>query len=146
MDEFQAKYTSEDNSSFTQILEDENAKRKEKYGWAWNAQKRVEAQRDRMVEMRERMLIEPAPATGVREKFTIEAPKPAGLIAEGDDETTKELEPQAEDENTSDGKGKDVVLRDKHEEAEVVDVMAPKKDKRTTVVEGWKFKVHAIFH
>ena len=37
LDAFQAKYTSEDNSSFTQILDDENRRRKEKYGWAWDA-------------------------------------------------------------------------------------------------------------
>ncbi len=41
LDGFQARYTSEDNASFTQILNDENARRREKYGWAWDAQKRL---------------------------------------------------------------------------------------------------------
>ncbi|KAK7694867.1 hypothetical protein QCA50_002055 [Cerrena zonata] len=104
LDEFQARYTSEDNSSFTQILEEENRKRKEKYGWAWEAQKRVEAQRERMLEARERLLIEPPPGVGVREKFLIEASTPKGLITAGEesekDETTEEKDEQEGDEET----------------------------------------------
>ena len=38
LDNFQTRYTSEDNSSFTQILEDENRKRRERWAWAWDAQ------------------------------------------------------------------------------------------------------------
>jgi len=34
LDDFQARYTSEDNASFTQIMDDENRKRKERWGWA----------------------------------------------------------------------------------------------------------------
>ncbi len=33
LDEFQARYTSEDNSSFTKILDEENRVRKEKWDW-----------------------------------------------------------------------------------------------------------------
>lgn len=36
---FQAKYTSEDNESFNKVLDKQNAKRREKYGWLWNQNK-----------------------------------------------------------------------------------------------------------
>lgn len=145
LDAFQARYTSEDNSSFTQILEDENRKRKERYSWAWEAQKRVEAQRDRMLEGRERLLIEGPVATGVRENFRIEAPKPVGLLTNepassdvadtGEERKGKEMVHVQTD--------KDVVSTERHgeEEAEEVDVMAPKKDTRSAGVDAWKFKV-----
>ncbi|KAI0734563.1 nuclear protein DGCR14 [Fomitopsis betulina] len=143
LDAFQATYTSEDNSSFTQILDDENRKRKERYSWAWEAQKRVEAQRDRMLEGRERLLIEGPVATGVREKFRIEAPTPVGLLTDG---STSLVAAQSVEEE---GKGKEVVRTEAemgvvstaiHAEAEEVDVMAPKKDTRSAGVDGWKFK------
>ncbi|KAK2461826.1 hypothetical protein APHAL10511_006289 [Amanita phalloides] len=130
LDKFQAKFTSEDNSSFTQILDDENRKRKEKYGWAWQAQQRVEAQRNRTIEAREKMLIEPPPVTGVRERFTIEAPRPAALLTDGS-EIAKPTE--------NDEKGKEMVLHTDVEEA--TDVLAPRKDTRPAGVDGWKFKV-----
>lgn len=134
LDNFQTKYTSEDNASFLEILDDENKKRKETYGWAYNAQKRVEEQRERLLEGRERLLIGPpeVTVTGVKEKFRIEAPKPIGLITQGDDEGM--------DKGEENGKGKEVavVLRTTDE---VVDVMAPKKDTRAAGVDGWKFKV-----
>lgn len=132
LDSFQAKYTSEDNSSFTEILDDENRKRKEKWAWAWDAQKRIEQGRVKMIEGRERMLIEAPLAVGVREKFLIEAPTPAGFITDG-----KETEKEGED-----GKGKEVTVQAKEGEDEpVVDVMAPKKDTRSAGVDGWNFKV-----
>ncbi|EPT03965.1 hypothetical protein FOMPIDRAFT_1114651 [Fomitopsis schrenkii] len=144
LDAFQASYTSEDNSSFTQILEDENRKRKERYSWAWEAQKRVEAQRDRMLEGRERLLIEGPVATGVREKFRLEAPTPAGLLTDGS--TSSDVVHTVEE-----GKGKEVarteteksvVATERHdeEEAEETDVMAPKRDTRSAGVDGWRFK------
>ncbi|KAI9457735.1 nuclear protein DGCR14 [Russula earlei] len=64
LDAFQARYTSEDNASFTQILDEENVRRREKYGWAWDAQRRVEAQRARALEARERALIEMPESAG----------------------------------------------------------------------------------
>lgn len=149
LDAFQATYTSEDNSSFTQILDDENRKRKERYSWAWEAQKRVEAQRDRMLEGRERLLIEGPVATGVREKFRIEAPTPVGLLTDG---STSLVAAQSVEEE---GKGKEVVRTEAemgvvstaiHAEAEEVDVMAPKKDTRSAGVDGWKFKVSRLCH
>ncbi|GLB36262.1 putative nuclear protein Es2 [Lyophyllum shimeji] len=145
LDAFQAQYTSEDNSSFTQILDDENRQRKEKWAWAWEAQKRVEAQRDKMIEARERMLIEAPPVTGVREKFVIEAPTVAGLITDGHSEgkEAKEKDRAAEekDEPGVSGEGQEVALRDVQDTREAeTDVMAPKKDTRSAGVDGWKFK------
>lgn len=149
LDTFQARYTSEDNSSFTQILDEENRKRKEKWAWAWDAQKRVEAQREKLIEARERMLIEAPPVTGVREKFMIEVPTPAGLITdnhrqgegeEGDDEAVG----KAKDTDTLET-GKEVVFKGKEEEEDQEsDVMAPKKDNRTAGVDGWRFKVQLL--
>jgi protein DGCR14 len=139
LDNFQARYTSEDNASFTQIMDDENRKRKERWGWAWEAQKRVEAQRERMIEARERMMIEPAPAPGVREKFVIEAPTVAGRITQ-----SGELpEPKEHGQDTNDGgKGKEVaIFSGPAEEHEPADVMAPRKDTRSAGVDGWNFKV-----
>jgi protein DGCR14 len=36
---FQAKYTSEDNESFNELLDNQNIKRREKYAWMWNGNK-----------------------------------------------------------------------------------------------------------
>ena len=144
LDSFQARYTSEDNSSFTQILDDENRRRREKYGWAWEAQKRVEAQRDRMVEARERLLIEPGEgsATGVRGKIAIEAPTPVGLITQKGEEKDEETKAESEVEGKG---GNDLALISSNTVSDTpqteVDVMARKKDTRSAAVDGWKFKV-----
>ncbi|KAF8078503.1 nuclear protein DGCR14 [Lyophyllum atratum] len=147
LDAFQSQYTSEDNSSFTEILDDENRQRKQKWAWAWDAQKRVEGQRDKMIEARERMLIEAAPVTGVREKFVIEAPAVAGLVTDGQTIERKEAKKEGdageeEDDAQVLGGGREIALRDSQDisnDAET-DVMAPKKDSRTAGVDGWKFK------
>jgi len=135
LDNFQARYTSEDNSSFTQILDEENRVRKEKWSWAWDAQKRVEEQRGKMLEQREKLLIEAPAGAGVREKFMIEAPVPRNLITAGE-EGTGEQEKAEEEEG---GAKTSLVLKSTSPEGEV-DVMAPKKDTRTAGVDGWKFK------
>ena len=144
LDSFQARYTSEDNASFTQILNEENARRREKYGWAWDAQKRVEAQRAKALEVRERALIEMPESAGVREKMRIEAPTaPAGLItSRGEDDARQEMGEAAVggDAEPSSGKGKEVALWEKDGEDEVVDVMAPKKDTRPAGVDSWAFR------
>jgi protein DGCR14 len=137
LDTFQARYTSEDNSSFTQILDEENRIRKEKWAWAWEAQKRVEKQQDKMIERRETMLIEFPSAVGVKEKFTIDFPKPAGLITEGSESDKTEQETEATTESlplvlASETASKDIAP---------LDVMAPQKDTRSAGVDGWKFKV-----
>jgi protein DGCR14 len=147
LDAFQARYTSEDNSSFTQILDDENARRREKYGWAWDAQKRVEAQRTKAIEARERALIEMPESAGVREKMRIEAPVPAGLItAQGEEAGTGTEQNAAGGDGGESGVGKEVVVvprekgKEDEDEDEVVDVMAPKKDTRSAGVDGWAFR------
>ncbi|KAI0778519.1 nuclear protein DGCR14 [Trametes elegans] len=155
LDAFQARYTSEDNSSFTHILDAENRRRRERYGWAWDAQRRVEAQRERMLEGRERLLVEPAPGAGVRERLRIEAPAPAGLIEaapkepevvyEKDEDEVEDLldgthpEPSSAEKEREKGKTA-LVKAAKGDEDEAVDVMAPKKDTRPAGVDGWKFK------
>ncbi|KAJ7038073.1 nuclear protein DGCR14 [Mycena alexandri] len=136
LDNFQARYTSEDNSSFTEILDEENRKRKEKWGWAWDAQKRVEAQKERLLADRERLMIEPQSLVGVREKFRIEAPTPAGLI--------EDAKGKGKDDGENDGEDDDDDGEDKPELAlavvPAVDVMARQKDTRSASVDGWKFK------
>jgi protein DGCR14 len=146
LDAFQARHTSEDNSSFTDILDDENRRRKEKWAWAWDAQKRVEGQRERMIESRERMMIEAPPATGVRERLVIDAAAPVGLLADGsEDERSNEKRTCGKDAVGAEASNKDkqvIVAKSKDSEAEV-DVMAPIKDTRSAGVDGWKFKVYA---
>ena len=137
LDTFQARYTSEDNSSFTQILDEENRVRKEKWAWAWDAQKRVERQQDKMIERRENMLIEPPSVVGVKEKFAIELPKPAGLITEGLDSDKTEQETEATLESLPLVPATGNVSKDTASH----DVMAPQKDTRSAGVDGWKFRV-----
>lgn len=141
LDNFQARYTSEDNSSFTEILDDENRKRREKWAWAWEAQKKVEQQRGKMIEARERRLIEAPPIVGVREKLRIEVPTPAGLITDGAEAKGAEGgEEMKSDED--DGNNKALAIRQNDgEEEPVIDVMAPQKDTRSAGVDGWEFKV-----
>lgn len=139
LDAFQARYTSEDNSSFTDILEDENRKRREKWAWAWDAQARVEGQRRKILEGRERLMIEgPSSVPGVREKIRIEPPKATrGLIEAAPTHGQDEEAHEKEDESVE---AKEVVVREMEVEDCAVDVMAPKKDTRSAGVDGWKFK------
>lgn len=140
LDEFQARYTSEDNSSFTQILDQENKARNEKYGWAWEAQKKVEEQRDKMIEQRKRALIEAPAVPGVRGTFTIEAPKSAGLITDGQDEKKDKEDDDKAESSMDDSKDSMLSIITK-KDGESEDVMAPRKDKRSAGVDGWNFKV-----
>jgi len=138
LDSFQAKYTSEDNASFTEIMHEENRQRRERWAWAWEAQRRVEEQRVKMLEGREKMLIEQPSGPGVRERFVIEAPTVAGLITAGGEfsgvHNTVETDP----------KGMELVVIEKDAPEQVVDVMAPKRDTRPAGVDGWKFKVSVL--
>ncbi|KAJ3905126.1 nuclear protein Es2-domain-containing protein [Lentinula edodes] len=127
----QARYTSEDNTSFAEILDEENRQGKEKT--------RVEEKKLIAAVERERMLIEPPPGEsnpGVRERLVIEPAKPVGLITEGNGEET-----DRENKDINEGK-KELVLRQVNEgkEEEERDVMVPKKDDRIAGVDGWKFK------
>ncbi|KAK4055476.1 hypothetical protein OIV83_000022 [Microbotryomycetes sp. JL201] len=56
LDAFQARYTSEDNSSFAELLAKDNAQRKEKHAWAWNAQDKARTKAIRGREARERLV------------------------------------------------------------------------------------------
>lgn len=158
LDNFQARYTSEDNASFTHILDEENRKRREKWAWAWEAQKRVEEQRDKMLEGRERLLLEAPTGPGVRERFVIEAPTPAGLLTagpEGESEAVqaggkgKERDIGEDGGEAEEEMSQEVAISTKKrsisESEEVVDVMAPKKDTRPAGVDGWQFKVCLCF-
>ncbi|EGN94710.1 hypothetical protein SERLA73DRAFT_187770 [Serpula lacrymans var. lacrymans S7.3] len=140
LDSFQAKYTSEDNSSFTQILDEENRQRKERWGWAWAAQRRVEEQRERMLEGRERGLIEAPPAVGVRERRLIDAPLVAGLITNGQSEEAAQEETDQSTSQVAVIEKKLEMITKGDDEKEPLDVMAPKKDTRSAGVDGWKFK------
>lgn len=148
LDEFQARYTSEDNSSFTEILEEENKERCQKWGWAWNAQERANSLKDKQIEVREKLLIEPS-VPGVRSKLRIEQPRPVGLItnsaeddgqAEEADDSTKE-----KDEEKDEVKETGMILLGTGQygdsEESQVNVLAKKKDTRPAGVEGWAFKV-----
>ncbi|KAH8835192.1 nuclear protein DGCR14 [Flagelloscypha sp. PMI_526] len=136
LDDFQARYTSEDNASFTEILDDENKRRKERYAWAFDAEKRVKEIRLKLEGQKERMLVEGVGMAdeglipGIRQKLRVEMPAVKGLItAAGEDSSNKESEMAL------------VKSTEKTEEAEEpVDVMAPKKDTRAAGVEAWKFK------
>jgi len=142
LDGFQARYTSEDNASFTQILDEENARRKERFGWAWDAQRRVEGQRVKALEAREKALIEMPESAGVRERLRIEPPLTAGLItARGEDGGKDAGADGGAVESSSAGK-QVVLLRETDREVDEVvdDVMAPKKDTRSAGVDGWAFR------
>ncbi len=136
LDSFQARYTSEDNSSFTDILDSENQARKDKWGWAWDAQKRVADKNLLVTASRDQMLLEgPSGSSarpGVRERILIEPasqPTVAGLIGD------------VEDDEKGKGKEKAVAVMSKLEKEEITDVMAPLKEPRHAGMDGWKFKV-----
>jgi protein DGCR14 len=144
LDAFQAKYTSEDNSSFTEVLDDENQQRRQKYAWAWDAERRTAEKKAKEIEGRERLLLEAAGESS-RERLMvegrtvalIEAPKSKSL-SNDDDETG------LEDSVAKDGAGTLVLSEASgaaEEAGEAVDVMAPRKDTRSAAVPGWRFKV-----
>lgn len=53
---FQAKYTSEDNESFYKLLDKQNQKRAEKYGWLWRGNKLPSNQELAQMEVRARLI------------------------------------------------------------------------------------------
>lgn len=139
LDEYQARFTSEDNASFTEILDDENRRRREKFKWAWEAQRKV--MEGKMIEgaNRERMLLEGGGESdrrgvgvrpGVRERIAIEKPDVL-MITQGDSQSE---ETEKEDEDAS----KAMVLTTS---TPARDVMAPVVDSRTPFVSTWNFKV-----
>lgn len=56
LDAFQAQYTSEDNSSFAVLLARDNAARRDKHAWAWEAERRAKVKAVRGREARERLV------------------------------------------------------------------------------------------
>lgn len=56
LDAFQSLYTSEDNSSFAVLLARDNAARRQKYSWAWDAEKRAKTKAIQGREARERLV------------------------------------------------------------------------------------------
>jgi protein DGCR14 len=138
LDEYQARYTSEDNASFTEILDDENKKRRERFKWAFEAQRKV--MDGRLIEdtKRERMLLEGTGESdargvgvrpGVRGRITVEKPDVL-LITQGpkDEDETEETEQESEGATSA-------------EPSEAKNVMDPTQDDRTPYVSAWKFKV-----
>ncbi|KZV84294.1 hypothetical protein EXIGLDRAFT_741961 [Exidia glandulosa HHB12029] len=115
LDDFQARYTSEDNSSFTQILDEENKQRQEIYKWAWNAERRANEVKALAIEGAERLLIE--------------GPKPLAITQGEGEATSVETELKAL-----------VPAKRPAEDEQPVDVMAKKKDTRSATVDGWSFK------
>lgn len=53
---FQAKYTSEDNESFYKLLDKQNQKRAEKYGWLWRGNKLPSKQELAQMEVKARLI------------------------------------------------------------------------------------------
>lgn len=58
IDAFQSTYTSEDNASFLRLLREENAARRERHQWAYDAEQKHEARRLKIEQARRRRLIE----------------------------------------------------------------------------------------
>lgn len=58
LNDFQRVFTSEDNASFADIIDEENHRKREKYSWAWEAEQKATAARLRLEDRRERLLIE----------------------------------------------------------------------------------------
>lgn len=56
LDSFQSRYTSQDNSSFSNLLAKDNEQRKEKTRWAWEAEKRHNEAQIRGRKARERLV------------------------------------------------------------------------------------------
>jgi len=81
LDTFQANYTSEDNASFVQIVDAENRQRKEeRWGWAWDAEKKAEQRRIEGEEKRKMIL---DAATSGRWMVDADGKRLIGGLAEG---------------------------------------------------------------
>lgn len=159
LDDFQARYTSEDNASFTSILKDENIQRKERYKWAYDAERRVIGWKEKETRTREVMLLTGSEAgghgpTGVRgrlmierpedgeERKLIEAPKPDGdevQVVESGEDAGKALVVSAK-------LSEIIASQDDQVSKDPRGVMAPTKDTRSAAIPGWTFKVSPRVH
>lgn len=83
LDAFQRNFTSEDNASFVQILDEENRrKREEKFGWAFEAERNAEARRIEG-EVKRKMILDTA--TSGRWRVDANGRRLIGALAEGSD-------------------------------------------------------------
>ena len=159
LDDFQARYTSEDNASFTSILSDENTQRKERYKWAYDAERRVIGWKEKETTAREIMLLTGGEAgghgpTGVRGRLMIE--RPEGGEERKLIEAPKPHDEEAEVVEAAGDAGKALIVSVKPPELTESEynqaskdprgVMAPTKDTRSATIPGWKFKVGTHIH
>ncbi|GAA5987033.1 hypothetical protein JCM10908_000999 [Rhodotorula pacifica] len=56
LDAFQARYTSQDNASFQDLVVADNAARRDKHGWAWHAEQKANVRAIKAREARERLV------------------------------------------------------------------------------------------
>lgn len=88
LDAFQRNFTSEDNASFVQILDEENRrKREEKFGWAFEAERMAEARRIEG-EAKRKMILDTA--TSGRWRVDADGRRLIGGLAEGGSEADGE--------------------------------------------------------
>lgn len=150
LDSFQAKYTSEDNASFTEILDEENRKRKERWGWAWEAQKRARDVKAIEANKRERLFIEDTTSQppGVRERLMVEMPQMKLITGTDTSRLEEEDRPIGTSADNHGQRGADTFEQENSNAIIRVadDVMAPKKDTRPAGVDGWSFKVRHPHH
>ncbi|TRM65693.1 nuclear protein DGCR14 [Schizophyllum amplum] len=153
LDEFQARFTSEDNSSFTRILDDENTKRREIHGWAFDAQRKATLAIEEGQQKRQLLLeghateADGVEGAGVRGKLRIEysdAPL-RGLIESkkrehADDGSGDEAEDQDGDAEQEQESAQPLVKYGESEGNHDEKVLAQKKDTRDPGVQAWKFK------
>ena len=158
LDDFQARYTSEDNASFTSILNDENTQRKERYKWAYDAERRVIGWKEKEIKAREIMLLTGGEAggrgpTGVRGRLAIERPEGGEDRKLIEAAKSHDEDEEAEAVEAAEDVGKALVISAKTQELTESEsnqvskdprgVMAPTKDSRSAAIPGWEFKVGA---
>ncbi|CEL51973.1 Protein DGCR14 OS=Mus musculus GN=Dgcr14 PE=2 SV=2 [Rhizoctonia solani AG-1 IB] len=139
LDDFQARYTSEDNASFATILDDENRQRKEKWAWAWEAQNKVEERKAIEYTRRETALLEAGKVTLAITAAGEPSSSTKAIAAKGDSSDLQEKGPELALVSKGDSsEDKQLVKAEQIQTME--EVMAPKKDDRPAGVPGWNFK------
>lgn len=149
LDAFQARYTSEDNSSFQDLLQGDNAARRDKHAWAFDAEKRANATlvrgrqaRERLVDVTRRMvdasadgsvrLLEGPAGRPGETRLVVDAGVEVGagdrLLITGRDDAERRLITDGKD--ADQGKGKEVALPERVDESakQYVDFDRPTAD------------------
>lgn len=170
LDAFQAKYTSEDNSSFAGLLNSDNKVRREKYNWAWDAERKANVKairgreaRERLVDMTRKMvesdkdgmvrMVEGAPGRPGERRLVVEGgmEAPSRLMVEGKTGGDGRLMITEGGEAVKGmGKGKEVaegsgfVDWDKPTVEEEEDAKALKDVDCQVPMDGWKFTVSRL--